>query len=81
MQLSLFFGIVHVESGHNQVKIRSKSGPGGGFGGGWIQRGRSGWEGSVALPESLDCRGKVSPNTNCYFKFVIYGFFYKNSIY
>ena len=46
------------ESGPNRVKSRSKSGPdqvrGEGFGGGRVQRGRSGWEGSVAPPESLD---------------------------
>ena len=45
-------------SGPNQVKIRSDSGPnqvwGEGFRGGRVQRGRSGWEGSVAPPESLD---------------------------
>ena len=34
--------------GQNQVKIGSESGPGRGFGGGRVQRGRSGWEGSVA---------------------------------
>ena len=41
-----------------QVRIRSKSGPnqvrGERFGGGRVQRGRSGWEGSVAPPESLE---------------------------
>ena len=40
--------------GQNQVKIGSSSVPGEGFGGGRGQRGRSGWEGSVAPPESLD---------------------------
>ena len=34
-----------------------KAGPGGGgFGGGRVQRGRSGWEGSVAPPASLDLK-------------------------
>ena len=40
--------------GQNQVKIRSESR----FGGGRVQRFRSGWEGSVAPPESLDLSGE-----------------------
>ena len=48
-------------SGSNRVKIRSKSGPnqvrGEGFRKGRVQRGRFGWEGSVAPRESLDRTG------------------------
>ena len=48
------------ESGQNQVKSRTESGPqvrGEGFGGGRVKRGRSGWEGSVAgeLPRNYLC--------------------------
>ena len=34
----------------------------GGFGGGRVQRGRSGWEGSVAPPQSLDINNYVRRN-------------------
>ena len=41
--------------GQNQVKIGSESGLGGRFGGGRVQRGKSGWEGSVAPRKVLTC--------------------------
>ena len=58
-------------SSPNRVEIGSKSGPnqvrGVGFGGGRVQRGRSGWEGSVAPPESLDsrCRNRAHEEPPC----------------